>query len=563
MKAALLAACLIAAGASGAPADPFGVTASLTAQGTSWVAAVTFSVPPHHHVYADDLRVQGAGGMPLETVRLAKPTRIHDAYEDRDRDVYTNDFALIYRVTGPVVTGLTLRVQYQGCNDTTCFFPQDRLFPLEPGPTGASAERAPDLASPPSWPPPPATAPGDWRAFGDVLAPTGQAAGYLGTSEFMGFLDTAQYGRAPSVPVRQTLAARFKAGMALFGANPVEFFQRFGVIWTLLLILAGGLLLNLTPCVLPMIPVNLAILGVGAQGSSRLRGFGLGAAYGFGIALVYGGLGLVVVLTGSTFGALNSMPWFNAVMALIFVMLGLAMFDVIHIDFTRFQSAGGSATRRGSYGAAVGVGGLSALLAGACVAPVVIAVLVLSGNLYAGGSTLGLALPFVLGLGMALPWPLAGAGLAFLPKPGAWMTWVKYGFGVFILALALYYAAVAWRAWRKPQAVASDEAGVLHVSADGGPAAWAEVARQAKASGKPVFVDFWATWCKNCEAMEATTFRDPVVRARLAGFVWVKCQAERPNDPVAAETLAHFGVKGLPTYVMLKPKLDSIGNPSP
>ncbi len=558
------AGCLLCAGLQAAPADPFHVTASLTDAGTSWVAAVTFAVPPRHHVYADDLRVEDVGGIPLAPLDLPKPARIRDAYSGNDREIYTNDFALVYRVTRPLVTGLTLRVQYQGCNDTTCFFPQNRFFPLQPGPSSPPAGQVagqPSTSSP--QPPPPVTGPADWQMLDTVLTPAGQAAGYLNKAEFLAFLDVAQHGRAASASDRRSLGARFTGSLALFGANPVEFFHRFGTVWTLLLILAGGLLLNLTPCVLPMIPVNLAILGAGAQGSSRLRGFGLGAAYGIGIALVYGGLGLVVVLTGSTFGVLNSMPWFNAVMALVFVILALAMFDVIHIDLTRFQPAGGRMERRGSYGAAVGLGGLSALLAGACVAPVVIAVLVLAGNLYAAGVTLGLALPFVLGLGMALPWPLAGAGLAFLPKPGSWMTWVKYGFGAFILALAFYYATVAVSGWRKPRALQPDATGVIHVSADAGPSAWAEVVRQAGASGKPVFIDFWATWCKNCEAMDATTFRDPDVRARLAGFEWVKCQAERPSNGLTSETLAYFGVKGLPTYVVLKPGSGAVDRPAP
>ena len=82
------------------------------------------------------------------------------------------------------------------------------------------------------------------------------------------------------------------------------------------------------------------------------------------------------------------------------------------------------------------MGAVAALLAGACVAPVVIQVVLFSSNLYATGTTIALALPFCLGLGMAIPWPIAGAGLAALPKPGAWMVRVKQAFGVFILATA-------------------------------------------------------------------------------------------------------------------------------
>ena len=90
------------------------------------------------------------------------------------------------------------------------------------------------------------------------------------------------------------------------------------------------------------------------------------------------------------------------------------------------------------------MGAVAALLAGACVAPVVIQVVLFSSNLYATGTTIALALPFCLGIGMAIPWPIAGAGLAALPKPGMWMVRVKQAFGVFILATAAYYGYEAY-----------------------------------------------------------------------------------------------------------------------
>lgn len=536
---------LLSVRSEAAPQDPFRVSASVNADGTGWVATVRFAVPPRHHLYADQIRVREPGGLTLVPVGEVKPSRVHDALMGDDRDVYTNDFSLSYQIGAPAMTGVTLRVDYQGCDEATCFFPQTRLFPLTLG-AAVLSNATPDRGSA-------AASVGDWTAFDAALQIAGRAVGYLRPTEFRSFLNHTRLGHGVSEAIAPSRWARTRETLALFNASPVEFLRRFGAAWTIALILLGGLFLNLTPCVLPMIPVNLAILGVGAQGSSRARGFGLGAAYGAGIAVVYGVLGLVVVLSGSQFGALNSMPGFNAAIAVLFLLLGLAMFDVIQIDLTRFQGGGGAPSRRGSYAAAVGMGGVAALLAGACVAPVVIAVLLLSGSLYAAGATVGLALPFVLGLGMGLPWPLAGAGLAWMPRPGPWMSWVKYGFGVFIMALALYYASVAVRGWNGSHRAETTDDGVLHLSADRGPVAWAAVMTQAHASGKPVFVDFWATWCKNCEAMEASTFRKTDVRKDLTEFVVVKCQAERPNDAATRATLEHFGVKGLPTYVVLKP----------
>ena len=103
--------------------------------------------------------------------------------------------------------------------------------------------------------------------------------------------------------------------------------------------------------------------------------------------------------------------------------------------------------------------GRGALLAGACVAPVVIQVVLFSSNLYATGTKIALALPFCLGVGMAIPWPIAGAGLAALPKPGMWMVRVKQAFGVFILATAAYYGYQSYELfsnrWVDASAVAS------------------------------------------------------------------------------------------------------------
>ena len=105
------------------------------------------------------------------------------------------------------------------------------------------------------------------------------------------------------------------------------------------------------------------------------------------------------------------------------------------------------------------MGGVAALLAGACVAPVVIQVIVFSSSLYSAGTSLALVLPFLLGLGMALPWPIAGAGLSVIPRPGPWMIRVKQAFGIFILGTAFYYGSLSYglfsQRWVNPEAVAN------------------------------------------------------------------------------------------------------------
>ena len=364
----------------------------------------------------------------------------------------------------------------------------------------------------------------------------GTVTGYYDAESFIAFLDEAEQGAAERDPIREAFETR-------------------GIWAAALLILLGGLLLNLTPCVLPMIPVNLAIIGAGSAAGSRGRGVLLGSAYGVGIAAVYGALGVAAVLTGARFGTLNAQPLFNMVIAAVFLVLALGMFDVFAIDFSRFQArVGTGGTGRGTILTALFMGGVAALLAGACVAPAVIAVVVLATDLYARGQSAGLLLPFLLGVGMALPWPLAGAGIACLPKPGRWMETVKRGMGVVILLAALYYGWLGASLWREQhKAPVAEQTAVDGEAVHGG--VWLtsidEGIAVAQKDGRPVFIDFWATWCKSCLHMDRTTFADPAVQARLGAFVKVKYQAEDPADPATAEVQSRYGVLGLPTYMVL------------
>ena len=312
--------------------------------------------------------------------------------------------------------------------------------------------------------------------------------------------------------------------------------------------------MNLTPCVLPMIPINLAIIGAGAQAGSRKRGFLLGLTYGGAMAFVYGVLGVIVVLTASTFGTINASPWFNLGIAVLFVALSLAMFDVFEIDFSKFSGNIGSGAGRGTFLLAFTMGTVAALLAGACVAPVVIQVVLFASNLYATGTTIALLLPFFLGIGMAVPWPIAGAGLASLPKPGPWMVRVKQGFGVLILGTAVYYGYLAYELFSNRWVDATEVASSVEEKLkEGWHSSLAEGLAVAEREGKPVLVDLWATWCKNCLTMDKTTLVDPSVKQALEGYVKVKFQAEQPDEAPAADVMKRFKAVGLPAYVILRP----------
>ncbi len=505
-------------------ADPFGMQVEVAGD----AVRLQVDVPGNHYLYADHLKVTDAVGTEQEAIELPPAASITDPNTGEPKPVYDQPFKARYAWKPRPEGAAAVHVQYWGCNDSVCFIPQAMVVELPSATAGTTDGNVAASAGAE-----------DWLAELGGFEVLHSAVGYLKAQPFIQFLDKAEHGGQEAGVFR------------LFLNDPVAFVRESGLFVTILFILVGGLALNLTPCVLPMIPINLAIIGAGAQAGSKGRGFALGAVYGLGIALVYGLLGVVVVLTGSQFGTIQSNPWFNFVIAAIFILLALAMFDVIHIDLSRFQGKLGSGPQKpGSFLVAMGMGAVAALLAGACVAPVVIAVLLLATSV----GPAGLVLPFVLGIGMALPWPFAGAGLSFLPKPGRWMVMVKYGFGAGIVFFALYYGHLGYRALR-PLDVADAGAAGGHVVVDGATnGGFSSVLEGARTEGKPVFIDFWASWCKNCQAMDKTTFRDEAVKARLEGYAFVKYVAEDPTDPETKAVMEYFGVQGLPTFVVLKPR---------
>jgi len=351
---------------------------------------------------------------------------------------------------------------------------------------------------------------------------------------------------APSVAVRPRL---------LEGACSADEFiaflkgeERVRTAWLgLFVILLGGLALNLTPCVLPMVPINLMIIG-----KSAVRG----AWYGLGIALAYGALGVAAVLGGLAFGTIQGSPWFNLIVALVFLALSLAMADVFFIDLSKRRTAFAQKKATMLPGLfAFLMGALSAVLAGACVAPILISVLVLTAKLYAEGKVLALALPFVLGLGMALPWPFLGAGLQVLPKPGAWMKIVNRLFALIVLGFAAWYGYLAFEGFRRtpndPTFEHSNIRTFEHFSTSqplNAQPSTLNALISTLNSKKPILVDCWATWCKNCAAMDRV-LEEPKVREALRDFTVIRLQAEDMKELIALPGFE--SIKGLPAFVIL------------
>ncbi len=334
-----------------------------------------------------------------------------------------------------------------------------------------------------------------------------------------------------------------------------------GNLW---LVIAGffvaGLLLSLTPCVLPMIPILSSII-VGSQskqaqnnktGSSKLHAFGLSVGYVLGMALSYTLAGVAAGLSGNLLSQSLQSPLVLGLTALLFVVLAFSMFGFYELKLpSAFESKLLNASNKLKGGEFVGVfimGVLSALIVSPCVAAPLAGALIYIGqthNVLLGGAGL-----FALAIGMGVPLLLIGASAgSLLPKAGGWMTAVRNLFGVLMLVMAAY---IAWPVL--PASLTTPVNNLLGVSTKH-TLPFTRVksvteldAAIASAKGKTVMLDFYADWCTSCKEMEKLTFSDAKIKAALANTVLLQADVTANNDDDQA-LLKRFGLFGPPGII--------------
>jgi thiol:disulfide interchange protein DsbD len=391
-----------------------------------------------------------------------------------------------------------------------------------------------------------------------------------------------------------------------------------GRFWTVVAVFFGaGVLLSLTPCVLPMLPILSSII-VGHGGTpTRARGLALAASYSLGMALIYTGLGVAAGLAGEGLAAALQTPWILGAFAVLLVVFALSMFGVYELRLPQAVTGGlaqGLLRLNGGRMAAVFVmGGVSALIVSPCVAaPLAGALVYLSQtrDVMLGGTAL-----FALAAGMSVPLLMLGASAgALLPKAGAWMEGIKRFFGVLLLGVALWmvqpllpstWTLAAWGAlallsavllmtgttagrwlWlRRALGVGAGAAALLQFvrAASGGydplqplvhlgqrTAVQAPVTFQAVRSvaeldaavasaGRPVMLDFYADWCVSCKEMERFTFTDEKVQQHLSKFLLLKADVTQ-NNADDRELLRRFRLFGPPGTIFFDPKGRELAN---
>lgn len=244
-----------------------------------------------------------------------------------------------------------------------------------------------------------------------------------------------------------SIAAFSLLPMAAMAANfdAAESLESQGLPITLAVIFWLGVLVSVTPCVYPMIPITLSIIGARSATSTPLVGFLRSLVFVLGIAVIYTVLGLIVAMSGGTVGFLLQSKVFLFVMAVFFIIMGLGMLGLFNLQLPPAVAAKlqGSGNRGGFFGAFL-LGVTTGVVASPCGSPVLASVLTLAGA--SGRPVIGAFMLFTYALGIGLLFLVLGTFPSFLnkmPKSGGWMEDVKKFLGIVLIIASFYYLMLA------------------------------------------------------------------------------------------------------------------------
>lgn len=354
--------------------------------------------------------------------------------------------------------------------------------------------------------------------------------------------------KAPTILVPLDTPNQFQpAELNSDSTNPNDFAAFLGSAshtWMLLSFFGFGLLLSLTPCVFPMIPILSGIIAGQGDGITKLRAFWLSITYVLGMSITYALAGIIAGLTGTLLSNSLQTPLVEVVIAVIFILLALSMFDVYQLQIpASWQTKLNEHSNRlpgGRYLAVAVMGLISALVVGPCVAAPLAGGLIYiaqTKNWIVGGSAL-----FVMSLGMGAPLVLIGTSAgALLPRAGQWMNWVKRFFGILLIAVAVWMVKPLWiGAFKTPGPQFQSIHSVNELD---------QALSLAKTQHKPVFLDFYADWCTSCIEMEDRVFSNSAVKTKLETATLLRADVTK-NDSADRAILARFGLFGPPGMIL-------------
>jgi len=396
---------------------------------------------------------------------------------------------------------------------------------------------------------------------------------------------------ARGLPVNSAPAGLADMAPAAQKAGPLN---GWAMIWTLLGIFAGGIALNLTPCVYPLIPITVSYFG-GKSGSDQGRLYLHCACYIGGLAVTNSILGVTAALTGGLMGAMLQNPVVLSSIAVILILLATSLFGFWELRLPYWLNRAASRSYSGYFGSLF-MGITLGLVAAPCIGPFVLGLLTWVAGM--GSPWLGFLIFLTLSLGLGLPLfvlAIFTGKLDKLPRSGEWMIWIRKLMGWVLVGMAAYFirpllpsaigiflmAAVflaaglhlGWIdlttagfrafAWLKSSVgIAGVVMAVYLIGSfviQGPGVKWQAYSDDslpgAVRSGKPAIIDFSAAWCTPCRELDEITFHDSeVVKQAAREFVMIKVDLTRRGNPAAERLLSKFEVKGVPTVVFLNRK---------
>lgn len=234
--------------------------------------------------------------------------------------------------------------------------------------------------------------------------------------------------------------------MVPFG-SPLQGYLETGSLLAFISVFGAGILTSFTPCIYPMIPITIGVIG-GTGKTSRLQAFTLSLVYVTGMALTYAALGVAASLTGRIFGRISANPWVLLAIANMIILFGLSMLDVFTLPLPRFMTGMKAGGGRGGVIGAFGIGLASGLVAAPCTAPVMgvlLAFVATRQNIFFGGALL---FTFAMGMNMLLLAIGTFAGLmTALPRSGMWMVRIKKAMGILMIGVGEYFLIEAGKYW--------------------------------------------------------------------------------------------------------------------
>lgn len=361
-----------------------------------------------------------------------------------------------------------------------------------------------------------------------------------------------------------------------------------GLIIGLFFVFLGGLALNLTPCVYPLIPITIGFFGGQSEGkTSRLVSMGL--LFVVGMAVTYSVIGVITALTGSVFGALLQNPIVIILIALIFVVLSLSMFGVYEFKLPDSWVAKAGGAKGGMYGAFF-MGLTMGIVAAPCIGPFVLGLVTYTAA--KADPFFGFLLFFVLAVGLGTPYlflAIFSGKIKKLPRAGEWMDAVKHIFGLILIGMAIYFllpllpktitpyllpgfmviAAIyliffdrnansikGFRIFKTVFSILLLAVAVYWlIPSEKQSIEWQPYTQNVTSSvNKARIIDFYADWCIPCKELDAMTFSDPKVIEEAKRFDAYKADMTKSLSDEVSELRSKYNIVGVPTVLIINSK---------